>query len=139
MASWQDIGLSDMTFVADVDLTLAQYYFVSPASTAGNVGVATGASNPAPLGVLQNSPSLGQEARVRPFGPPKLFIKTGSGSALGFGRYIIVNASGQGIPLATDGGSATMGRNVGAGVAVSSSQVIDAFVWPWATCAISAS
>lgn len=139
MATSQDIGLSDMTFVADVDLTLAQYYFVTMASTTGNVQAATGASNPAPLGVLQNSPSLGQEARVRPLGPTKLFCKTGSGSAIGWGRYITVNASGQGIPMATDGGSAICGRNVGAAIAVSSSQYIDAFVWPWATCALSAS
>ena len=139
MATWQDIGLLDLTFKADVDLTLNQYYFVSPASTTGNVKVATGASNPAPFGVLQNSPSLGQEARVRPLGPTKLFCVTGSGSAIGYGRYIMVNASGQGIPLATDGGSAVVGRNLGAAIAVSSSQVIDAFVWPWATCALSAS
>ncbi len=139
MATWQDIGLLDLTFKADVDLTLHQYYFVSPASTAGNVGIATGGSNPAPFGVLQNSPSLGQEARVRPLGPTKLFIKTGSGSALGFGRYAMVNASGQGTAMATDGGSSIVARNLGAGVAVSSSQVIEAFVWPWAFAAVGAS
>ena len=42
--------------------------FVSPGSIVGEVILSTGGSNPAPLGVLQNSPTAGQPARVRLFG-----------------------------------------------------------------------
>jgi hypothetical protein len=139
MATARDIGIADVAFTADVDLTAVQYYAVAPASTAGNVKIATGTCNPAPFGVLQNSPSAGQEARVRMLGPSKLFVVTGSGSALNYGAYAMVNASGQGIPLATDGGSAIFARNIGATVAVSSSQYAEVFLLPLAVCAVAAS
>ncbi len=57
----------DVSFIADQDLTAKQYTWVGPASTYNNVASVSGAS-PAPFGILQNSPSLGQEARVRVFG-----------------------------------------------------------------------
>ena len=139
MATARDIGVADVAFIADVDLTAGQYYAVTGASTANKVALATGGSNPAPLGVLQNSPSAGQEARVRMFGPNKLFVKTPSGSALNLWSYVTVNASGQGIPLATDGGSPIFGRNIGATVAVSACRYAEVFIWPFASCAMSAS
>ena len=58
----------DETFIADANLSTCQYRFVTVASTAGYVTGANGASNPTPIGVLQNAPALGEIARVRVFG-----------------------------------------------------------------------
>lgn len=97
MANYRDIGVSDIAFTADVDLTQKQYYFVSCASTAGNVGVATGTCNPIPLGILQNSPSLGQEARVRMLGFSKLVCEVDvSGCNLAWRNFVYCASDGQG-------------------------------------------
>src|SRR3990167_8376696 len=74
MANYRDLGIADATFKADVDISGSQWYVVMPASVAGGVQRATGASNPGPLGILQNSPSLGQEATVRMMGFSKAIV-----------------------------------------------------------------
>ena len=97
MANYRDIGISDAAFIADVDLTQKQYYFVQCASTQGNVGVATGTCNPIPIGVLQNSPSLGQEAQVRVLGYTKLVCEVdGSGCNLAWRNFVYCASDGQG-------------------------------------------
>jgi|SRR3990167_1531124 len=97
MANYRDIGISDAAFTADVDLTAKQYYFVQCASTQGNVGVATGTSNPVPIGILQNSPSLGQEAQVRVLGFSKLVCDVdGNGSNPAWRNFIYCASDGQG-------------------------------------------
>lgn len=68
----------DISFIADTDLTAKQYYFVTAASTDFKVKLATGGSAPTPLGVLQNSPSAGQEARVRLHGTSKVLCRIGT-------------------------------------------------------------
>lgn len=84
----------DVSFIADVDLTAKQYLFVGPASTANNVQVCTGTSLPGPFGILQNSPSLGQEARVRMFGFSKVWANQGA-CILQWGRYGYVASDGR--------------------------------------------
>ncbi len=97
MANYRDIGIADATFTADVDLTQKQYYFVACASTAGNVGVATGTCAPVPLGILQNSPSLGQEAQVRVLGFSKLVCEVdASGCNLAWRNFVYCASDGQG-------------------------------------------
>lgn len=123
MAKYLEIGISDAPFLADVDLTSYQYRFVMPASTAGYVTYATGASNPSPLGVLQNSPSAGQEARVRVFGFSKVVGITPSGCGLAYGRYVSCSTTGQAVPTASETGSIIYGRWLDAGLAVSSSAI----------------
>ena len=59
----------DEVFTAATDLSgSGQFRFVSPGSINGEVILATGASNPAPLGILQNAPTATQPARVRIMG-----------------------------------------------------------------------
>ena len=61
--------IADEVFVAGADLSgSGQYRFVGSGSVSGEVVLATGASLPVPLGVLQNAPTVGQIARVRMFG-----------------------------------------------------------------------
>ena len=95
MAKYHDTGIADVSFTADADLTAKQYYFVTVASTAGNVKVADGASNGTPLGVLQNSPSAGEAARVRVLGFTKLVVENGT-CTLAFGRFGFCASDGQG-------------------------------------------
>ena len=138
MATVYDINLTDISLVADVDLTLYQYYWVVPASTVGNVKVATGASNPAPFGILQNSPSLGQEARVRVLGFSKAFALTGSGSGINWSRFTTTNASGQTAPTGTEAGSPINGRWFSAAVPVSACRFGNLFLLPFGACNTSA-
>ena len=62
------------TFIADEDLTAKQYYAVTAGSTADTVKVATGASNPGPIGILLNAPSLNMAAEVNTFGFSKAAV-----------------------------------------------------------------
>lgn len=95
MAKYHDMGIADISFIAAADLTAKQYHFVMPGSVFDEVVLATGASNGAPLGVLQNSPSAGQEARVRILGFTKLVVENGT-CTLGFGRNGFCASDGQG-------------------------------------------
>lgn len=98
MATYHNINLTDAPFLADADLTTKQYYFVTAASTAGYVKLATGASNPTPLGILQNSPSAGQEARVRLLGPSKVYAAVGSCN-LNVGNMIVAASTGEAVSV----------------------------------------
>ena len=102
MAHYHDSGIADVSFTADVDLTAKQYLFVTLASTMGNVKVATGASNPTVFGVLQNSPSAGQEARVRVLGFTKLVGENGTCN-LTVGTFMTSGSDGQGESVALSG------------------------------------
>ena len=98
MATSHDINLTDAPFIADADLTGKQYYWVTAASTAGYVKLATGASNPTPLGILQNSPSAGQEARVRLLGPSKAYAAVGTCN-LTIGNMVTAASTGEAVSV----------------------------------------
>lgn len=135
-------GGIDETFLADVDLSSCQYRFVMPASTKDYVTGATGASNPAPLGVLQNAPVAGAIARVRVFGVTCMVAVTPSGCGLAFGRFFTASTVGQAVPSASETGGVALGRWLGTSLAVSSSTAGDkAFVncAGFGTCFVSAS
>lgn len=131
----------DEPFLADVSLATCQYRFVVPASTAGYVTGANGASNPTPLGVLQNAPAAGEIARVRVFGSTCLVVVTPSGCGLAFGRFISASTVGQGVPTACETGGPILGRWIDTGLAVSSSTTGKAFIncAAFVTCPVSAS
>lgn len=102
----------DVSFLADQDLTAKQYTWVAPASAYNYVASANGASTPAPLGVLQNSPSAGQEARVRMFGFSKVLVNMTTCLAQ-WGRYVGVASDGRTEALQVTG-SPAFGRYIGA-------------------------
>jgi len=83
----------DTTFTACGDLSSYQYYFVAPAGTAKRVQVATGASGPAPLGVLQDDPVSLAECAVRIAGTTKLSVH----GAVAYGDFLTSASDGQGI------------------------------------------
>lgn len=92
-----NVGI-DLPFVANADLTAKQYYFVTASGTGGDnpgVNIATGASNPAPTGVLQNEPKNGEEANVRVWGVSKLWCDGDTG-AIVYGDYLTADGGGAG-------------------------------------------
>ncbi len=87
----------DETFTAATNLATKQYYFVSPGSIAGEVVLSTGASLPMPIGVLQNTPTAGQPARVRVFGRTTLTACTGACNLM-FGTFLTSGSAGNALP-----------------------------------------
>lgn len=85
----------DWTFIADADLSDRIYRFVAAASTAGRVKLATGASNPLPLGVLQNNPKAGEPAAVRLGGVT--LVEANAATSISFGDHLTANSVGQAV------------------------------------------
>jgi len=118
----------DEIFTADVSLTAKQYYFVSPASTVGNVKAATGASNPAPIGVLQNAPDAAGKARVRVFGLTRLTACAGTCNMI-YGKFIRSSSVGAAEVGASGGDNiVAAGRWWAASVATNASALGDCFI-----------
>lgn len=98
----------DELFTAATDLSSRQYYFVVPSSSPGEVTAATGASNPTPLGVLQNAPTASQLARVRVFGRTQIAASPNA-CDIGWANFITANACGAGI-ASIQSGCTVLGR-----------------------------
>lgn len=90
------------SFEAGADLTGNQYYAVTMSTSANKVILATGASGPAPVGVLLNAPSSGQAAEVALFGRVKMACD--GGTAIGVRDFLTVNGSAKGATTATASG-----------------------------------
>ena len=84
----------DLPMIAAVDFsTCGQYRFVSPGSIVGEVVLATGASLPGALGVMQNTPAAGGPARVRVFGISTITACLGACNLIN-GTYITAGSNG---------------------------------------------
>ena len=97
MANYFNTGISEVSFLADEDLSSWQWKMVMAASTVGGVQkhdiLHTAASPRSPMGVLVNSPSLGQEASVKCLGFVKGYALAtgavgGTGCPLQFGSLL---------------------------------------------------
>jgi len=84
----------DATFSACGDLSSYQYRFVRPAQTAKRVELALGASNSAPVGVLQDDPVSGRECVVRIQGSTSLSVN--ATTAILYGDFLTAGSDGQG-------------------------------------------
>jgi hypothetical protein len=82
MANYFNAGISEVSFLADEDLSTWQWKLVMAASTVGSVQkhdiLPTAASTRFPIGVLVNSPSVGQEASVKCLGFVKGYALAGA-------------------------------------------------------------
>jgi hypothetical protein len=90
-----------ITLVAAADLSSNQYNFVKLDST-GKAAAVT-ATTDRPIGILQNAPTLGQEAEVLVVGGSKLV----AGGAITEGAVIGTSAAGKGSALTIGGSSGT--------------------------------
>ena len=92
----------DFQFKANGDLSTCAGRFVQLHTVDGEVTGATGASNPAPIGVLQNGPGASQVARVRMFGVTTLQVPA-TACTLTRGYYVSSTGCGGGIYTGASG------------------------------------
>lgn len=105
MSNYFNAGIGAVSFLADEDLTDWQYRLVMAASTSGYVQkhdiLPTAASPRFPIGVLQNDPSLGQEASVKCIGFTKVVGLVG-GCPLQNGAILSLSNGGQVLSASDD-------------------------------------
>lgn len=106
MAFYSGTGI-DLPFTASGDLNNSQYKFVMCACTPQRVLTATGASVPAPIGVLQNDPYSLDAATVRVAGITKVWYS--SSTAISYGNMLMCGSSGQAEAHGVVAGSAVQG------------------------------
>lgn len=94
MANYSGFGI-DLPFKAASDMNAYQYCFVKLDTVAGAnyVDLATGASEPVPLGVLTNDPNVDGAATVRVAGVAKVWIS--SSTAIQVGNFLMSGSGGQ--------------------------------------------
>lgn len=97
----------NIPFSASGDLSSNQYKFVKHAGTAERVDLATGASLPAPIGVLQNDPVSTEAATVCVFGVTQVWFS--SSAAITYGDFITCGSAGGAETAGVTAGSATQG------------------------------
>ena len=106
MANYFNAGISEVPMIADEDLSSYQWRLVMAASTNGNVQLfdilPTAGSPRYPIGVLVNSPSLGQEASVKCLGYTKAFANVVGGCTLNWGTLLSVSNAGHFVPASQD-------------------------------------
>ena len=106
MANYFDAGISEVSFTADEDLTQYQWHLVMAASVAGNVQLfdilPTAGSPRYPVGVLVNSPSLGQEAAVKCIGFVKARAAVVGGCGLQWGSLLSGSNAGHFVSASDD-------------------------------------
>ena len=125
----------DVPFLADEDLTAKQYTLLRPASTAGYAACANSACSFGVLGVLQNSPSAGQEATVRLMGTTKVYGEANGTCGLAYGGFVFAASTGRVEGYAS--GCPIIGRWLSA--AVTSGDVVgEIFLFPFSACTVAA-
>jgi len=104
----------DLRFNAAVNLSTCQYRFVTTGSIQGEVIGTEGASNPAPMGVLQNAPTAACWATVRVFGRTTIIAYPAACDLLE-SHYITANGCGAACKSGSLG--IALGRWLGASLA----------------------
>lgn len=99
---YSGFGFDYGPLVANDDMNSAQFKFVTTGSVAGEFKVATGGSNPMPLGVLMTDPRQGEPGTIRILGTARV----AASNAIGYGDYVTANASGNAIAVTASGKAA---------------------------------
>jgi hypothetical protein len=102
--SYYTDGVGLGTLSASGDQNDNQYKFVMPATTAGQFLLATGASGPAPIGVLQNDPKSGDAGNIKLIaGGGVTLLWIDGATAVGYGDFVTCGSDGRGVVSATAG------------------------------------
>lgn len=115
----------DITLKAAADANTWGYHFVAPDTTVDQCTLATGASGPAPAGILQDNPKSGGAGKVRVIGLSKIYAD-GSGTAINIRDFVTSGSDGQAVITA---GSGAMGIALNA-VPSGASVLIDMLLLP---------
>jgi hypothetical protein len=123
-------------FEAKADLNASQYHFVQTeglaAGSVNMVNVGTGASNPGPLGVLQNDPKAAAEAAVTMVGPTYVRANA-AGSTIHQGRFLCCGSDGHAEPtnyVNATTGSPLIANAISLSHTTADDVLIEAFVFP---------
>lgn len=103
MATYSGQAIEIGHLLADADMNDNQWKFVACGSAAGYFEVGTGGSGPAPIGVLQNDPRVGEPGTIRVLGTSKV----GASNAIAYGDYVYCGSAGW-AELVTTTGSVAM-------------------------------
>ena len=143
MAAPRQDGILPVSFWADAVLSTYQYYAVTAASTEDYVKRATGASNPVPIGILQDKDgeAVGDGVAVKTFGFTKAVVAAcdiaGNGCAIKYGTYL---TSGSDAKLYATGGGDAPACAQAYEAFTSGSRIIEVFFWGAVSgCAVAAS
>jgi predicted RecA/RadA family phage recombinase len=101
MATYTSGGGVDITLSASGNQDTNQYKFVIMAGTAHQFEVATGASGPAPIGILQNDPQSGNAGQIRVAGVSQIWMD--AATSVGVGDFVTCGSDGAGVVAATAG------------------------------------
>lgn len=111
MARHFNDGIVPVSYTADEDLTTWQYKPVQLTASGGNtVEKCISASQPTPIGILQNDPSAGQEASVKCIGFTKAHCQINSTCYLYPGNLLMVACDQGGLMPVGVSGCAVVGR-----------------------------
>jgi len=145
MASIQQDGILPISFLANEDLSAAQYYCVKAASLPGYVRRAVAGCAPYPIGVLQdnNGSNAGDAVSVKMFGITKAWVAAcdaaeSESCPIQFGDMLVCNASGVLVRAGSFGTHNAMA--LGAIATGCYAGIIDVFFYgPTGACTVSAS
>jgi hypothetical protein len=101
MAGYESGQGIDITLTASGNMDSNQYKFVKLATTAGRFDVSTGASGPAPIGVLQDDPRTLDAGKIRVHGITQLWID--GATAVAYADFITSGSDGRGVVAETAG------------------------------------
>lgn len=117
---------------AAADLNSYQYHFVRSAGTSSGscaVNVSSGASNPGPIGVLQNDPNADQAAEVMIFGTTQLYVNAAGGTIV-FGQQLKSASDGHGEASGATAASPVC-HAISLGYTTADGVIIEAICAPW--------
>ena len=122
MTAYSQDNVPSISLSASGDANTWQYHFVKLSGGAGNFDLSSGASNPAPVGVLYNNPKSGGEGQIVMGGRVKVYADASTSIAIG--DLITSGSDGQAV---IGSGSAVFGQALKA-VSSGASVLID-FIW----------
>ena len=130
MAKYRNNGIVGVGFVAGADYSAStnQYKFVALSASADTVVTGTGGSLPGPIGILQNSPCAGEEARVFGYGMYSKLQVDASTCAVTPGNFLICASDGQGEKVTSTGSVIFNAQAIGS--VASGSAVIEVIMLP---------
>jgi len=118
----------EATFEAENDLSSKQYYIMKHGSSAGQVDTAD-ATGPY-VGVLQNKPGSGEEARVVTLGH-SLVVTDGSSTNIAAGDRLAADANGKAVKTTTDNDEIV---GIALGASTADGVIIEMLVIPGLRC-----
>ena len=102
MSTYSGNGLHIASLLAPADAETWQYHFTTLSTTEGDFALSTGASGPAPVGVLQDNPKNNLPGSIRTHGTTLVYAD-GSGTAINVRDFLTSGSDGQAVITTASG------------------------------------